>query len=386
MLRRSKVLVDDQLTLAGLLALGKYPQEFFPQLMVTFVHYPTVNGADIASGERFIDNVATEGPIPIMVRDTLIAIRRNMSRSATVHGVGRVDTWEYPEAALREVIVNALAHRDYSPHSRGTQVQVEMYPDRLVVRNPGGLFGTVNEENLGEEGVSSARNATLLKLLEDVPIPGTGRTVCENRGSGIGIMLTALRTASLSPPQFVDKISLFRVTFPHHTLIGHEVADWIRGFGEQDLTDSQCLGLAMLKTGEVLDHKSYRSASGLDSRLATAELRDLVTRGLVVQTGGRRWARYQLAHEITGQRVSQPPVRTSRADRRGAVLEALGGTELTRAEIARATGLSDKAVARWLRTLRQEGSVALIGESIRSPHVRYRRTDQAVHDLDPSRE
>ncbi|AIJ20284.1 ATP-binding protein [Amycolatopsis methanolica] len=376
-LRRAKVLSGDRVTLAGLLALGRYPQDFFPQLMVTFVHYPTVSGADVSTGERFIDNVAVEGPVPIMVRDTLAALRRNMSRRATVRGAGRIDTWEYPEAALREAIVNALAHRDYSPDSRGTQVQVEMYPDRLVIRNPGGLFGPVTEDNLGEEGISSARNATLLRLLEDVPIPGSTRTVCENRGSGIRTMLDALRNASMSPPRFADKISFFRVTFPNHALIGPEVVDLIRRLGERGLTGSQCLGLALLKNQQALDNKTYRSATGVDSRRATAELGDLVARGLVTQLGGRRWARYELAPGIgpgtTGSAVA-------RADRRAEVLAALDGRELTRAEIAEVIGVSDKAVARWLRILRGEGLVELVGGAVRSPHVRYRTTGQRALD------
>ncbi|MEV6849453.1 ATP-binding protein [Actinoplanes sp. NPDC051411] len=51
-------------------------------------------------------------------------------------------------------------------------------------------------ENLGEEGATSSRNAVLLKILEDVPIPGEDRTVCENRGSGIRAMVNSLRRFS----------------------------------------------------------------------------------------------------------------------------------------------------------------------------------------------
>ena len=56
-----------------------------------------------------------------------------------------------------------------------------MYPDRLVIKNPGGLFGPVTIDSLGEQGNSSARNATLIKLFEDVPLPGETRTVCEKQ-------------------------------------------------------------------------------------------------------------------------------------------------------------------------------------------------------------
>lgn len=384
-LRRAKVLVGDAVSLAGLLALGAYPQEHFPQLMLTFVHYPRPSGPDVANGTRFIDSVSVEGPIPVMVRDALAALHRNMSRRSTVRGAGRIDVWEYPEAALREAIVNALVHRDLSPTSRGTQVQVEMYPDRLVIRNPGGLFGPISEEDLGTEGVSSSRNATLLKILEDVPIPGTDRTVCENRGSGIRTMLAALRAAKMSPPTFTNRIATFAATFPNHTLMSDEVARWIRTLDEHGLSDSQCHGLAMLYHGEVLNNQSYRNANDIDSRLATDELGDLVARGLVIQTGGRRWAQYRLTPDIApasnpdGSPRMQEPGRR-RADRRQELLTVLGRSELTRAELVERTELSDRVVTHWLGILRKEGLVEATEKKIRSRNVRYRRTAQQTLD------
>jgi ATP-dependent DNA helicase RecG len=376
-LRRAKVLVPAQdgkeaVSLAGLLALGSYPQEQFPQLMLTFVHYPTVTGAQSAAGERFLDNVALEGPIPVMARDALAAIRRNMSRRAVVAGAGRQDIWEYPETALREAVVNALVHRDLSGSAMGTQIQVEMYPDRLVIKNPGGLFGPVTVDSLGEEGISSARNATLIKLLEDVPLPGETRTVCENRGSGIRSMLDALLTAGMSPPQFEDRISSFAVTFPNHTLLSEETLRWITGLGEHGLTDSQCVALAILREEELLDNRAYRAATGVDSRVATAELQDLVARELVAQTGTRRWAQYRLSPR-PASRVSGA---ASRADRRPALLAALADATLSRAELAIQTGLSEQTVRRWLTIMREEGTVDLVGNGPRSKSVRYRRARQ----------
>ena len=378
-LRRAKVLLPgqdegDAVSLAGLLALGAYPQETFPQLMVTFVHYPTVTGAQSTSGERFLDNVVLEGPIPVMVRDTLAAIRRNMSRRAVVADAGRQDIWEYPETALREAVVNALVHRDLSSSARGTQIQVEMYPDRLVIKNPGGLFGPVTIDSLGEEGISSARNATLIKLLEDVPLPGETRTVCENRGSGIRSMLGSLLTAGMSPPRFGDRISSFIVTFPNHTLLSEDTVRWITALGERGLSDSQCVALALLREEEVLDNRAYRTATGVDSRVATAELQDLVARELVTQTGTRRWAQYRLSPRL-GSRTSGT---AARANRRAALLAALGEETLSRAELATRTGLNDQTARRWLTIMRDEGSVELVGTSPRSTSARYRRARQGA--------
>lgn len=379
-LRRAKVLVtgadgEETLSLAGLLTLGSYPQEHFPQLMISFVHYPTTSGDIPVTGTRFLDNLTIEGPIPVMVRDALIALRRNMSRRAIITGMGREDVWEYPETALREAVVNALVHRDLSSTARGTQIQIEMYPDRLTIRSPGGLFGPVTLDSLADEGISSARNATLMKILEEVTIPGETRTVCENRGSGIRAMVASLLAAGMSPPQFDDRVSSFVAIIPNHALLSEETVRWVESLGESGLTDSQCVALAMLRDSEVLDNRSYRGATGVDSRVATAELQDLVARELLVQSGARRWARYELPPRLLQPAVVGAPV-SSRADRRLQVLEALGDEILSRAELATRTGLGDQTVRRWLSIMREEGVVELVGSSHRSRAARYRRVRQ----------
>ena len=90
-------------------------------------------------------------------------------------------------------MINALVHRDLSPQGSATSVQIQMFPDRLAILNAGGLFGSITVDQLGEPGVSARRNQTLMMLLEDTVIPEERRVVCENRGSGIGAILAALR-------------------------------------------------------------------------------------------------------------------------------------------------------------------------------------------------
>ena len=320
-LRRLRVLVDGPSggapvpSVAGLLALGVYPQEFFPQLDATFVSYPTPEGvasATAATGVRFLDNQVLEGPIPGMLSDALAVVRKNMRRRSVVVAAGRVDVWEYPEIAIREAVANALVHRDLSPASRGSQVQIEMYPDRLEVRNPGGLFGPVQVTQLGAEGVTSSRNAALHKLLEDVAAPGEDGTVCENRGSGIRTMVAALQAAGMSPPRFDTSWARFVVVFPNHALLGAQ---------------------------SVPEQLAIETPTSAEAAPASATRR----------RGPRR------------------------ADRSHAILSAIGTGERTRAEIARLTGLTDKTVLWWLRKLRNNGLVEETTEKVRSRHVRYRR-------------
>jgi ATP-dependent DNA helicase RecG len=200
--------------LAGLLALGKYPQQFFPALAMTLVVYPGTNvGEPGPTSERFLDNVRIEGAIPDMLRPTFEFLRRNMRQRSIVRGVYREDVDEYPVVAIREAVINALVHRDLSTYARGTPVQVQMFSNRLVVHNPGGLFGPVTVDSLGREGISATRNSTLLRLLEDIAPRGDRQAVCENRGSGVGAMLVALSQSQLPPAEFEDRISTFGVTF-----------------------------------------------------------------------------------------------------------------------------------------------------------------------------
>ena len=275
-------------TLAGLLVFGTYPQTFEPQLNLTFVAYPKAEpGALGTVGERFTENRSIDGPIPLIVAECIRVLKRNMKRRSIVTGIYRVDEWEYPEEVLREALVNALVHRDYSEFSRGMQVQVEMYPDRLIIRNPGGLYGPVDVGSLGVSTVSSSRNKALLKILEDTPF-GDGHMVCENRGSGVTRMRVVLTEAGMEAPRFVDEIATFTAEFPNHTLLDGQALEWFQSLDIQPLTRSQMTALVMMRNGEPMNNTAYRVATGIqDSRVVTRELRELVELGVVELRGSR---------------------------------------------------------------------------------------------------
>ena len=206
---------DSAVTLAGLLALGNYPQQFFPQLGASFVVLPTSDGEPAADGTRFVDNRPLDGPIPTIVSTAVAAMLRNMRRRAVVVDAGREDVWEYPTEAVREVVANALMHRDYHSTAHGSQTRIRLYPDRFEVSSIGGLHGagsgSTGVEDLIARSITATRNARLAKLLEDVVIPGTGRPVCENRGSGLRAAVAALRRAGMSPPRMIDRVNELRV-------------------------------------------------------------------------------------------------------------------------------------------------------------------------------
>ena len=106
-------------TITGLLLFGEYSQEFFPQLSVTAMVVQDREIGEIGNdSERFVDNKRIEGSISQMLEGTLAFVRRNIKVKTMITENGtRADKSEYPIRAIREIILNALVHRDYSIHT-----------------------------------------------------------------------------------------------------------------------------------------------------------------------------------------------------------------------------------------------------------------------------
>lgn len=391
------VIVDDdgvsRPTIAGLLALGAYPQRHVPQLNVTFVVFPTVTGEPLADGTRFLDNRSIDGPIPVMVAETLASVRRNMTRRSVVAGIGRDDIWEYPEEAIRELVTNALLHRDYHPMAQGTQVSVELFPDRLVIRSPGGLFGPVSRDDLLAEPVSSSRNAHLAKLLEDVEIPGTGQRVCENRATGLVATAAALRRAGMQPPKLRDTVREFQALVYNHGLLDDETIEWLSSVDTSGVSDQQRLGLAFVRRSGSITNQQYRTVTGVDAQAATRDLTALAAEGLLTKLGDRRWAKWVLAGELGRSAARQQPLALDppvvrRANRRNEIVRMLATGPKSTGELRRALGLGREGVLKWLRQLEADGVVKTTEERRTSRSNKWMLVDSdvVVGELDHMRD
>lgn len=207
-------------TLAGLLALGTYPQEFYPCLVVIFTSYPGRIKAETLPGtRRFVDSFTCVGPIPDMIEDAVAAVTKNMRTGSRIQGTFRYDVPDYPAPAVREAIANALMHRDYSPNAQGTSVAVDLYADRLEIINPGGLYGTMTVSDLGEKhAAGSYRNQYLSNILESTPRALNHPTapdgyVAERRGTGFFVINDEVRRAGKPDPEPYDSLTRFCLTF-----------------------------------------------------------------------------------------------------------------------------------------------------------------------------
>lgn len=272
---------DSRPTVAGLLAFGTDPQRFFPRLGVVVTVHPTDVKSAAGQVDRFLDRITVDGTIPEMVVATVRAVARNMRHGARIEGALRQDTDEYPLEAVREAVANALIHRDYSPDSWGAPVTVELYPSRLVISNPGGLFGTVTVEQLERSSATQSRNQYLSRILEDVTYrdaDGSGHVV-ENAGSGIPLIRNALADAGLRPARIESSLDRFTITFTSRTDAATAVED---------------TGASAHKVFEALEQcgqlgtKALSETTGLSAQTVRLALERLMARGLVEGLGRPR--------------------------------------------------------------------------------------------------
>lgn len=338
-------------TLAGLLMFGSYPQSFEPQLVITFVQYYGTDEAEkTPRGERFLDNRKFEGPIPDMVANAVNYVMASIRKSSLIEGLLRRDIPEYPEEAVREAIVNAVAHRDYSRYVRGSYIQIRLFADRLEVHSPGGLFGYVTEETLEDE--QSTRNRVLMRLMEDLHL-------VENRGSGIQAMIEAMRRLNLEPPRFQDRRTSFWVTFRNHTLLGPQTIAWLNRFADRPLNDRQRLALAYLRYNEQLTNGDYRRLNHVDLITAGRELRALVQAGLIEQRSARRWAYYTLTSPPDVETAAEPALPSPESQILAYVRE---HGSISNAECRTLLGVDFRRASYLLRKLQDEGFLKRTGQ------------------------
>ena len=117
-----------------------------------------------------------------MIAEAVSAVAKNMRTGSFFEGAFREDVPDYPQEAVREAVANALMHRDYSPEAWGSQVQVNLYADRLEILNPGGLYGSVTVDTLGTLGLSSSRKRVSIQDTRKHPVPSSTRQSALCRG------------------------------------------------------------------------------------------------------------------------------------------------------------------------------------------------------------
>lgn len=189
-------------TNAGLLLFGFSPWEFIREAEIVATYYQDSSGV-----RRYTDRKILTGTIAEQIEQVEELVRLWTPVGAYVEGFHRVDEPALPLEALREAVVNAVVHRDYS--IGGTAVRLFYYPDRVEIYSPGVLLPGITLEDLQQGRVGSRpRNPELANVLRDLP-----GGYMEKVGSGIRFMINQMRNLGLDAPRFKEQAGEVVVIF-----------------------------------------------------------------------------------------------------------------------------------------------------------------------------
>ncbi|MBI5389811.1 putative DNA binding domain-containing protein [Candidatus Woesearchaeota archaeon] len=162
--------VFDGITLnnTGVLFFSKNPKKYLINAYVTCARYKGTDKVNV------IDRKDIEANVVKQLEDSIKFIERNTTLSYEIKGLIRKEIPEYPLEALREAILNALMHRDYT--ERGANVQIDIFDDRISITNIGGLIKPLTKERLGE--IAVRRNPLIADLFYRI-------NLVEKMGTGI---------------------------------------------------------------------------------------------------------------------------------------------------------------------------------------------------------
>ncbi|KQB86163.1 ATP-binding protein [Corynebacterium lowii] len=345
-LRRLNITTDSgELTLAGLLALGTYPQQYFPKLLIDVAVHPGINKGE-TSNARFLDRRICDGNLLAMTQDCLHAIRKNLRVRRVISGTQGRDLLEIPEDVLREAVANAIMHREYAPDAQGRAIHVDIYQDRVEIISPGGFPGAKpSHAEALMDGIPAAKNRLLTRLLAEVPWPGEGGGVlAESNGSGIPRMFSAMREAGLPTPEYHVDIAQVRVVLKRFGLMDPETNEWLTGLLSEGYSTTDGIALVLARDLGAVNTKDIRIQTGQDSDDIREQLTALKEKGLLVEVSPDHF------------RLPEPSDHLSPAERE--IVAALSqNTPMTSKEIAAATQRSLGSLRPLLRDLVDSGFV-----------------------------
>lgn len=199
---------------AAILLFGKNPQRFFPRARVRFVRYEGKT-AEVGDRMNVVKDVKFSGRILDQVKDATAFVKTQI-REYTKLGEGAVfqTTLEFPEFCWTELIVNAIAHRDYS--IGGTDIQIKMFDDHLTVESPGILPGLVRVNNIREFHFS--RNPKIVELLNEYDL-------VKEFGEGVDRVYRDMAAAGLPEPEYRQSEFMLYATLKNNNW-GKENSAW----------------------------------------------------------------------------------------------------------------------------------------------------------------
>ena len=262
---------DIKLKSTALLFFAKDPQFFFPYIVVKLVRFDGIEPIKVLMYEE------AKGTLPQIIEHSVNFVRRFITKEFVIKELKRKEIPSLPEDAIREAIINALAHRDYFNKN---EVQLSIFDDRLEITNPGGLPEGMSLELLGS--LSIQRNPKIYQFLKDYGY-------MEGIGSGISRIRKLMRESGLKEPEFMITKDFFRVVL--------RIKNGKEEPKSEELTKRQLNIINYLKTHKKIKSKECASLNKISNPTAVKELTLLEKNGLIKKAGTFRGAYYILKED-----------------------------------------------------------------------------------------
>jgi predicted HTH transcriptional regulator len=244
-------------TVGGMILFGRDRASHFPDAWIQAGRFA---GADRS---RIVDRVEIRSLPVTAIEEAIAFVHKHALHGAEIGAVRRRERWNLPPLAVREAVINAVAHTDYA--RRGAPLRLSIFDDRLEVENPGLLPFGLTIEDL-PRGVSKLRNRVIGRVFH-------ARGLIEQWGSGVQRMTAACRDAGLAAPVFEELATRFRVTIATARVARPVLDDTDRAIVES------------LRGGVRRPTSEIAAGIGLTPRATRTRLARLVGRGLVRELG-----------------------------------------------------------------------------------------------------
>lgn len=260
-----------KLTVAGALLFTQHPDK------TAELSGGYIRAARFATNDRreFIDQQDFSGPLTLQIDEAVKFLLRNTrQRSARGARVLRDDSSEYSPLVLREIVTNAVVHRDYSLAEEC--IHISIFDDRIEVLSPGPLPGTITPDNIMHR--QRSRNPIIAKRMFEMGY-------IEGWGLGIDTIVSWAAANKRLPPKFNDD-------YGQVAAIIYSIPQIRRDDDLFSTRESQVL--EQLKTRESISNQEVRDLCGLTKTQAQTVLKKLVKRKIIVVKGRGRSVRYRM--------------------------------------------------------------------------------------------
>lgn len=275
-------LVDNAFVMnyAGVLFFATQPERFVKGNFVTCIRY---KGDSVM---HMIDRKDIYGDLVSLVDEAEKFVRANTKVASKFEGFTRIDIEEYPYLAIREAIVNAVCHRDYS---NGNNIFINIFDSKIEVISPGSIPGNLSLKEVW--GKSNPRNKAITSLFHKL-----GEKYVEKAGTGLKRMEEEMILKGLDKPRYQVNKAFFTVTFYGP---GEKIFDLAKPSDRIDLRqlgldERQVKALNYMQEKGVVSAKEYKQMFNITKKTAVRDLNKLIKLGFVSRTGKTHQVHYTL--------------------------------------------------------------------------------------------